>query len=221
MKMRVETAPDRRGKVMFKVQFEYDDGKVSIKTLDYDSFMALMTKSAVEESYIPIGDIPSGYVDATFARYDTFRLILKAPAQKRLMIYSEGHFWIPFPGCLFSINVYHGNLKEISLYSYTDTEITYSTKLYRYPFGNVSADGRVCMGNIYLKDLSFNSADKVVDAFFSGKTNNDYYGDQNIKPKYSLSQLIHKLEKKETFPKRWLVKQGELTYAVLKDQILE
>ncbi len=215
MKIRMETLWDRRGQMLFKVQLEQTD-KVEVKTLDYASFISLMSGSASNEMYISLGKIPSGYVDADFAGQDTFKVFLQSPAQKRLMIFDKGHYWIPFPGCLFFLDIYHGSLKELFLYTFTDAEIREDTKLYHYPFGNVSETGRVCMGNIYFHDMVFGDAGKVVEAFFLGKTSSDYYNSRNVGSDYTLLQLIHKLEGKKVFPKRWLAGYTGMTYAMLK-----
>lgn len=219
MRIRIEATQDRRGAIMFKVQLEQEDS-VEVKTMDYDSFITLMTASAGNESYIHLGEISPNYVDAAIAKTDSFKIFLKSPAQKRLMLYAEGHYWIPFPGCLFFLRVYQGALQEMYLYSIADTEITAKTQLYHYPFGNVASNGGVCMGNIHFQNLTFKDADKIVEAFFLGKTNNDLYNTHNVKPAYSLSQLIHKLEKREIFPKRWLSECEGMTYAKLKEQKL-
>lgn len=91
--------------------------------------------------------------------------------------------------------------------------------MFRYPFGNVSSNGSICMGNILTKKLSFEKADEFMELFFSGVTNNDYYDKSNILPGYSLSKMINMLEKKKEFPKRWLVETGQ-TYAALKKEKL-
>ena len=215
MEMQVNTFAGKRGEVMFKVQFIQSNGQVDVKSLNYKTYLSLLTKSVHQNEYIQLGEVPTGYKEAAYADRDTYKIFLCAPAQKRLMVYQGGHYWIPFPGCLFFLEVKKGAVCHKYVYCYADEEIKDESRLFRYPFGNVSSNGSICMGNILTKRLSFEKADEFMDLFFSGVTNNDYYDKSNILPGYSLSKMINMLEKKKEFPKRWLVETGQ-TYAALK-----
>ena len=219
MEMQVNTFAGERGEVLFKVQLQQDNGNVEVKTLDYETYLSILTKSVRKDAYIHIGELPTGYQEAAYAGPETYKVFLSAAAQKRLMVYQGGHYWIPFPGCLFYLEVKKGAVCEKKIYCYTDEALRDESRLFRYPFGNVSVNGSICMGNIGTKRLSFGEAGDFMELFFSGETNNDHYGKDHILPEYSLSKLIQMLEKKRAFPKRWLVETGQ-TYASVKKEKL-
>lgn len=218
MEMQVNTFINERGDVMFKVQLNQSDGQIVVKTLDYDTYLSILMKSTKKKPYIHLGELPAGYKEAAYMDQDTYKVFLCAPAQKRLMVYRGGHYWIPFPGCLFFLEVNRGAVCTKCVYSYVDEVVGDDTKLYRYPFGNVSENGNICMGNISIKKMKLSESGEFMELFFTGETSDDYYDKRNIKPDYSLTQMIQKLEKMEEFPKGWLVEEDR-TYATLKKRI--
>ena len=75
------------------------------------------------------------------------------------------------------------------------------------------------MGNISARDIK--KVSDFSDAFFSGVTNNDYYGDVGngkVSVKFSQEQLLEKLSEQKTFPDSFLVEAEGRTLKRLCDQ---
>lgn len=204
MRLDASTVIDRTGNVLFRVTLTEDDGSVLTKTLAPEDYLRLIQNNCtVKTEYIHLGKLPKGYVDGAVAADDTFKVLLKVPASKRLLVHTSGHYEIPFPDLIFYFEVNKGTLKEKYVYALK------GKILYHYPFGNVSTNGSICMGNISCKELSLATADEAIDSFFSGVTNNDYYyPKEKVTVSYSQQVLLDKLSRLEEFPARWLKKSG-------------
>lgn len=203
MQLNANTIIDRTGNILFRVSLTEDDGRVISKTLMPESFLELIHNSCtLENRFVHLGKLPDGYMDASVSSNDTFRILIKVPARKRLLVHTSGHYYIPFPDLVFYFEVSNGILKQKYVYSLKGEE-----NLCHYPFGNVSPNGSICMGNISCKDLTMEKIEKIIDSFFSGMTNNDYYkANQNVTVNYSQQVLLEKLSNMDEFPLRWLSK---------------
>lgn len=215
MQLNANTVSDRTGNVFFRVSLTEDDGSVITKTLSPESFLQLIQNSCtVENRYTHLGKLPEGYLDASVSSDETFRILLKVPAKKRLIVHTSGHYEVPFPNLIFYLEVCNGTLKEKYVYSLKGEKT-----LCHYPFGNVSTSGSICMGNISCTELTITTVDRVIDLFFSGATNNDYYSPrEKVSINYSQQVLLEKLSKLEEFPSRWLKKSGT-TLERLEDKL--
>lgn len=216
MKLEAVSHIDRTGNVLFRVSLTNEDNSVLTKTLSPQSLISLLQNNCEEKlNYVHIGKLPEGYVNGAIAADDSFWVLIKVPAQKRLLVHVSGHYQIPYPDLIFFFKVDHGRLSEKKVYAIKNQQ------LYRYPFGNVSSGGIICMGNISFKDLRLNSMNRVVDDFFSGITNNDSYSPgSNVAVSYSQQTLLEKLSTMEKFPDRWLVKSNVSLEKLMKGDMV-
>lgn len=202
MKLEAVSQVNRAGVVSFRVSLTNEDKSVLTKTLSPQSLILLLQNSCeLKTEYMHIGKLPEGYVDGAIASKDSFWVLIKVPAKKRLFVHVSGHYQIPYPDLIFFFKVDKGYLKEKKVFTIKDQQ------LYHYPFGNVNMDGNICMGNISFESLQINCMNRVIDDFFLGVTNNDYYmPGESVKVKYTQQTLLKKLSVMETFPDRWLVR---------------
>ena len=210
MLFNVDVHESRRGDTLFTVTMEKEDGMIQKKELDLPTFLHLIDASkVVDMNYVALSKdmIPDGYIDGHFASPTNYTCVWEVKGKKRQLVYeSTGagskpkHYTLPFPNLVFGLSVSNG-VKQ-SFYCFAKKEG--DSRLYRYPFGNVSDEGSVCMGSISTKNVT---PSIIEDDFFLGITNNDYFGDGMKKcgMKWSQPKLFSELKGKDRFPDNWLV----------------
>lgn len=205
MDFTVKNVTDRLGNEFLKVMMTKTDGTVATRTLTVDQFCKILRQS--QEQSLDFNEwkkdfFPKDTLYAKIADYKNYDVVWAEKPGKRCFVYRDEHFFIPFPDLIFAISVRKGNVTSKYCYARKKSD---KKGLYKYPFGNVSSDGSICMGNISLKDIEH--ADDFAEEFYLGVTNDDYYQvGGKVKPKYTQRQLLEKLSKLEAFPERWLIK---------------
>lgn len=205
-----EFIPDRLGNTLVRFQYQ---GKLKQmrKTVSLTSFIEMLNKTQVKEKvYYKTGKLPEGYVNGAYGRDGAYIAVIHVPAKKRcLNYYNSRHFFIPFPELYFCFDVSsNGTISHKYCYAYDGTSNTLSY----YPFGNVSDDGNICMGNIACKAKNPKDLERVIDDFFMSVTNDDYFSSYELNPKWTQLQLLEQLEKskEEKYPKKFLCSNGIL-----------
>ena len=205
MKMYSESVTDKTGHILMKTRIETESGQVTERTLSWEDYISLIGGSAkVEEAYTPInpGFMPEGLVSAKVASKDTWKCVWREPAKVRQFVHLSGHYRIPFPDLVFSVQVKKGTVLNKHVFAVKGEQ----DMLYRYPFGNVSpSSGSICMGNIKIDGLE-DHISAFSEEFFFGKTNNDYFHPgSHVKPKFTQEELLRRLDGKSKFPAKWLL----------------
>ena len=214
MQIHIDVMEDRAGRSYFVVSCEEKGGKVYTRHLTYDQMLEVLSRSgASEKSYYPMGRLPEGYVDAVMDSEGGGKVKIYVPPKERvffLRVQEEKmpmSFRIPMPAMLFEVSfggkrlsgaccVVDGTYEEV-LNDYYEGRLA----VYRYPFGNVSEYGSVCMGNISYEVKNAFEANAYVDAFFDGVTNADYFQEGNrLRSKMGQMEFLGKLEKMKSFP---------------------
>ena len=74
-----------------------------IKWISLLDMVRILEDSTVGESYMEIGELPFGYVRGAKDVMDpsTFLIVLKYPAEKRILTYYDEEMLVPFPELLF------------------------------------------------------------------------------------------------------------------------
>lgn len=199
----------------FRVTCE-EKGITTVKNLTVEETLRLLGKSTYENEvkYYDPGEKPYGYVKHFASdRADTFKIALLYPAKKRGVKYFTDTYFVPYPNVLYIYEVRKGYVQTKRCFAVKDKEIKPDTKLYRFPFGNVTGDtGSMCYGNIKFPRLkNMSDIDKVVDLFLSGGVNDDLWHG-NISKKWKQFELFQYLENKKTFPSNLLVEvEGNAT----------
>jgi hypothetical protein len=133
---------------------ETADGGKQIKIIDPEDFASAMAnQSKVETGLLPA----NARYFASNGQLSTIILETK-PHVRKLYILRE-HLDVPIPGCLMQVTTVNekSSNKSISqtyFHCYTDPVLSRNTELYRFPFGNVFSDGRICWGSVVLPKLA-------------------------------------------------------------------
>lgn len=203
-----ELVRDRLGNALMNVSYTDVDGMTTEKTLSLDDYLMILGNSTFSNrnSCVRIGVLPFHYYDGSISTEDaaTFNVILFYKEEKRAVSFGGKHWFVPFPAMVFHFKVLKGNLQWKNCYAVTSDDVNPDMSLMQYPFGNVSAAGAICMGNIQSGRIeNICQIEDVVADFFMSETDNDYYASKNSTG-LKQEQLLEKLSKLEHFPIEWL-----------------
>lgn len=203
-----ELVRDRLGNAIMNVCYTDADGMTVEKTLSMDDYLMILGNATFfnRVSCVRIGVLPSHYYDGSISTEEagTFNVILFYKEEKRAVSFGGKHWFVPFPAMVFHFKVLKGNLQRKSCYAVISDDVNPDMSLMQYPFGNVSAVGEICMGNIKSGRIEkICQIEDVVADFFMSETNNDYYESKNATG-LKQEQLLEKLCKLEHFPIEWL-----------------
>ena len=212
--MKVTATIDTKYPQAVRVHCEDDDNIAVLKHISYQDFVELLTESYKHDGAVNrIGTLPIGFIDGGYEKItSTYEAIMHLPAQERPMKYFDKVYIVPFPDLVFYLKAQKGNVTTSKVFALESGDTTENAKLYRYPYGNVYDDGRICWGsnrNTIPRVHCLKDFEKVVTLFFGAETNNDLFQS----PKYekdgvlvdvSQTELIQLVEGKEKFPVEFL-----------------
>ena len=207
--MKVVATMDTKTPSVVSVHCEDEDNIAFIKNISYHSFLELLQKSTVEDENVTVrmGTLPEGWYDGGYNDVTgTYEAIIHVPAAEQPFNYYEKSYILPFPDLVFYLKAQKGRITASKVFALADP-IKKGDRLYRYPYGNVYEDGRICWGkNKKLPEITcFKDFEKVIQLFFAAETNNDLYKSPNFsrnseKVELSQSELIQFLTGKTEFP---------------------
>lgn len=173
----------------------------------------------VQNISLETGILPKGC--QYYLRQDgkTIVILELAPASRRILYRSGGRitdFDIPCPNTVFGLLFEGGTLRNsycaVSKLPITGT----NSELFRFPFGNVYGDARICWGNAQIPAIRNTAeASGIPVEFFEAPFNGDLSGDANGYDG-DLREFFNHLNRKEHFPVNTLVTCGMRT---LQDMI--
>lgn len=210
-----------------KVTIQENNGKKRTRVVTMESLIKSLTNSVTNEIVkAPVGRIPFGYYDATLGEDQGMmcaEVVTVLPAGRQIIQYEDTRYDVCLPSLVFHFDIVRGRVSSTDVYAMKDEAPTDRSRLYRYPFGNVSTSGRVCWGVNVLPGISgLKSLEEVMTLFVQSPCNNDYYdGKEYCNHKdFTLRQLFEMLKDEESYPENYLVslKKGK-RYMYLKDLI--
>lgn len=216
MELISRTKTDALGNSVFVCTFNDDSGTVVEKTISFEDYLKILGASATEKKERRrIGKLPSHYLDAALDE-NSFQVLLFYPAEKRTIVFGRKHWRVPFPNLLFDFTIENGTKKSARCFALGTDCPDADSLLFCYPFGNVNQSGEICYGNIDTGEVTLETVESLVEDFFMGETNNDYYGDGgNLElPKLRQEVLLEKLTHMDAFPCEWL-KESSCTKKVV------
>ncbi|NMA50097.1 MAG: hypothetical protein GX947_10120 [Tissierellia bacterium] len=147
-----------------------------------------------------------------YAKNSSVYVLHRKKFQAPVQIYNRFHGDVGFPGLLFAIYVVNNRLSKLNLVAVKDEIITEETRIYKYPYTNVSGDrGSVCLGGNNF-DKGILEGDKlynVPNQFFSmPNTLHSYSSSKNTKG-YEFEEMVISLKNKE-FDDELLVENKDL-----------
>ena len=199
-------------------------GKTSYaKTVSVKDLIAILNgckEESVKVERLP--RTPQGMVDLWYGQDSDFTVTIFVPRDLRPTAYlkAENERMIPYPNLLFIFKVASGNIADSKVFAIKAPRaraITDETALYRFPYGNVWSNGKICWGgnSNVVRHKALNDMEEVVAAFFNATMNNDLYigdglhGGGNVTLKLSLEELLNKMAEEDVFPDELLVSAGE------------
>ena len=195
----------------FRVLCTFEDDSQIQKTISFKDYQNLICDGVKEqkEQYTEIFSLPKFfYKGGVTTKENNFWVSFFVPKGMHQWACSATNEFlnIPYPNLFFVIEVNKGNVVQKNVYAVADDVPTESSLLYLYPYGNVSSDGNICMGNCITALDSISISDAFVEAFFLGKDAGHYYkGGIFVKPDVPLRELVSLVTKKHCFPTEWLM----------------
>jgi len=193
-----------------RLLIEEDSGMAEQKTVRLSEFKGILDVSHDSKSdMVPIGTLPKGYFDGQLVADDrtSFIMTICVASSKRHMNYYNELFHIPFPALMFKFQIKKGHVIVSEVFSLDTDRPSETSKLYRYPYGNVYDDGRICWGSNALKPvLQKKDLNHLVAMFFCSGTNDDLFKSSAYGTQRAL--LTH-LKGKEKFPQNLLVENSK------------
>lgn len=169
-------------------------------------------RSKVQRSAnVPVGRIPFGYYDAAVGSKNgkfCAEAVTVLPAGKQIIQYEESRYDICMPSLVFCFVVVEGRIQNAKVYAVMDEKPEDKSRLYRYPFGNVSETGNVCWGSNRLplvKELK--DLEEAMMLFIQSGTNSDYFKSKEYcgHEDMTLRQLYEMLKDLDSYPEKYLV----------------
>lgn len=200
-----------------QVTMEGEDGVKQSRLVTVASLMEAFMKSAVQRhADIPVGRLPFGYYDAAVGSRDgryCAEVVTVLPAGRQMIQYEETRYDICMPSLVFHFKVDGETISNTQVYVLKDEAPADSSKLYRYPFGNVSREGLVCWGaNRLPKIRELKNLEEAMMLFIQSRGNSDYFRGKEYcgHEDMTLRQLYEMLKDREEYPEEYLValKQG-------------
>ncbi len=187
-------------------------GKKNSKIVEMESLlMAFKCAVKTDVGQTPIGKIPFGYYDGAIGmHYNKLcaDIVTVLPASMQMMQYENTQYDVCMPSLVFSFHVNKGKLENTRVFTLKDEKPTEKSVLYRYPYGNVQDDGRVCWGSNTLPEIrEIKRLEMVMTLFIQSPCNSDLYHSekcigQNDVP---LRELFEQLRNVQSFPEEYLM----------------
>jgi len=130
---------------------------------------------------------------------------------------------IPFPACLFVFDVNGEKIVRIKVFALRSFISQESDELYRFPFGNIYAGGKVCWGSAELPKIKMPmNLISVISIFFDSSFNGDLFNGTGVRDDEgnrlgSFWELITYLDGKESFPDRVLRGSGSTLASLIAE----
>lgn len=180
--------------------------------VEIGSLLKAFKKSVVETVELaPIGEIPFGYYNGAVGIINSklkADIVTVLPASMQIMQYENTQYDVCVPSLVFSFHVDKGRLEKTRVFVLKDEEPTEKSVLYRYPFGNVYDDGKVCWGsNVFPDILEIKRLEMVMTLFIQSPCNSDLYQSEKcigVKG-VPLRELFEQLHNKQNFPEEYLM----------------
>lgn len=195
-----------------KVVITGQDGKKQSRIVSMESLLMAMQKSVIMPKVsIAVGKIPFGYYDAQVSEEQgkfCADMVAVLPTGKQMMRYEDTFYDVSVPSLVFRFEVVRQRITKTQVYVMKDEKPTDKSRLYRYPFGNVSTDGWVCWGGNKLPDIhDLKGLEEAMMLFIQSPCNTDYYEGKQYcgHAGLSLRELFEKLKDENTYPDDYLV----------------
>ncbi|WP_195972529.1 hypothetical protein [Clostridium thermobutyricum] len=190
------------------VEIKYsENNRNKIKTITSEDLIeTIKVTNCKERNFIPvIGQLYTenngiSLIQTIQISQNAYIYVLKQEKKKYpFSVYSQFYGFCGMPQTIFAIEIINNSFSNMYVTVCTDKLIKSNSKLYKYPFTNVYANGRVCTGanSIKGKFIDGESTFKIIDYFYSMPNTLENYSTANNSKHLELSQLATYLKDKE------------------------
>ncbi len=214
--LKSRTVRSSSGAVMMEVTLCDGDKILEQKVLSIDAFVALLTNATYKEDApvtVHVAKTPEDFVDGFATDNDgTLGAIFYLPPAKHQFVlagdkkHKRKAYFLPMPGLVYLVVFNQGSCRTFDCYAVKEWNGD-DTVLFKYPFGNVSESGHVCMGTIKSGKVSrFDDLREFIEDSLNGETNSDYIGD-NVRLAFEGSQydFCEQIKDEGEFPSKLLL----------------
>lgn len=199
-----------------QVTMEDERGAKQSRLVTVESLIAAFAKSVVQRPVnVRVGRIPFGYYDATVGTKNgkfCAEAVTVLPAGKQMIQYEGSGYDICMPSLVFCFKVEEDRIESTQVYAVVDEKPMDRSKLYRYPFGNVSQTGKVCWGSNSLPRVKeLKDLEEAMMLFIQSGSSSDYFRSKEYcgHEDMTLRQLYEMLKDQDSYPEEYLVEMKQ------------
>lgn len=146
-----------------------------------------------------------------FTKNATIYILHREKHQAPMQIYSRFYGDVGYPHLLFAVEVVNDTPVRLYLVAVKDGVITENTKIFKYPYTNVSGkQGNVCLGqNGFEKGIEGDKLFGIPIQFFSMPNTLHSYTPANNTKRYEFEKMVQILQNKE-FDNSLLIENNDL-----------
>ncbi len=188
-----------------------EDGVIKYKTISADTLMNCV-KDSIRTGAVKSGIMPAGsfYYAAGDKGYQ--KICIEFPSRYCDIVYEKTEYKnFPLPRMVFGFSMSEDRICEVTLGVVDEGMLKPKSKMYIYPFSNVSGF-RLCCGGNHLPNIkSLHQLSGVMYFIMSMPNNNDHYKRERTKLDLELRDLFETLKGKtpEDYYKEILVESGK------------
>ena len=177
-----------------------DKGVMSRKTLTPETFAKCIIGSRFDEGEYPTGFLPEHCFSATISGKSVIYYLRNPELRADISYFGTEYTDFPLPRLIFAFKYMpeSGKVVGAGLAVVKDERLTPNTVTYTYPFSNVFADNRICLGNnalpIYKDSTRLHTLMRLILGF---PNNDDMFRDTNNKLNMGYRDLLEHLKDKE------------------------
>ena len=125
-------------------------------------------------------------------------MLFMPKSNQPMPIYNRFYENVGIPSLLFAVKVINNRLQHLYVVATKDKKIKNSTKLYRYPFSNVSIDGLVCLGgNVFAPGIENDDYKKLYEVPYQFLSMANTGSEHAIQGYYATEELFKMFNHKE------------------------
>lgn len=189
------------------------------KTVAYDQFCEMLLENRQRRETVKLGLFPKEVLSVLVGEQEK-TIFCFLPADIHFLGYKRqkeelNGYMVPYPGMIMAISWQAQRACPVAVWCVNRTVEwpDEDTVLYRFPFGNVSDTGSICMGGNFVRLTGNESLTEVVkkceELFYNTPYNGDYYQIGNkVASMESLGDLLKSLHGKRQFPDELLISDG-------------
>lgn len=211
-----------------------EQGKAVKKTLTLDKYINMLSSHTIikqtEQPIVRIGKTPQALYDGGLSSDGRLAACMIYPANKWYFSTQDNsgamkNYYLNFPALVFFFKTaMNKRVTTAQCFAIKDEpeKINGSSKLYLYPYGNVSHTGGICYGSgssLIGEINDFSDFEKCVEIFFSATTHAHYYqAGVNTKLAKTHFELVEYINELDSFPND-ILQPADLSLSAILDNI--